>query len=348
MNNFQNSISVSDDATFPIVQLYDRSGAQVKIAPAAGFNAFSFRIANCSEANGDEANESDVVRVLVEPENEAQLRGGGFGFGYPLLFPLPNRTRVGRYQFEGETHQLDINYKDGNAIHGLVCDRAWTLSATGADDERGAWATANFDTRHFPEVLRQYPFECVITATYTLRDSALNLAVEVENVGARNLPMGFGIHPWFPFPFSKAGKRAECTLKLPVKARWVPESSTQFLPTGEILPIAGTKYDFRKGRALGEIFLDEVFTGLEFGADGIHRAQASDPASGVTIEIESMNVFREFVVYAPLHREILCLEPYTGTTDTVNLQNAGIDAGLIVLAPEQTWKGEIRMLVIKH
>jgi aldose 1-epimerase len=51
------------------------------------------------------------------------------------------------------------------------------------------------------------------------------------------------------------------------------------------------------------------------------------------------------VAFTPPHRQGLCLEPYTCTTDAVNLQQRGVDAGWLVLPPGATWSGVVEMVV---
>jgi aldose 1-epimerase len=53
--------------------------------------------------------------------------------------------------------------------------------------------------------------------------------------------------------------------------------------------------------------------------------------------------FRELVAFTPPHRQAVCLEPYTCTTDAINLQQAGIDAGWRVLAPGASWSGDVEL-----
>jgi aldose 1-epimerase len=53
--------------------------------------------------------------------------------------------------------------------------------------------------------------------------------------------------------------------------------------------------------------------------------------------------FREVVVFTPPHRQAFCIEPYTCTTDAVNLQARGIDAGWRVLPAGQHWDGIVEM-----
>jgi galactose mutarotase-like enzyme len=80
---------------------------------------------------------------------------------------------------------------------------------------------------------------------------------------------------------------------------------------------------------LNETFLDDVFTALIF-TEGQHISAIGDKASSVRLEVYADSSFREFVTYAPLDNNVVCLEPYTGTTNAVNLHNEGVDAGLVV------------------
>jgi aldose 1-epimerase len=53
--------------------------------------------------------------------------------------------------------------------------------------------------------------------------------------------------------------------------------------------------------------------------------------------------FREMVLFTPPHREAVCLEPYTCTTDAINLSPQGIDAGLRILQPGERWQGAVEL-----
>ena len=54
---------------------------------------------------------------------------------------------------------------------------------------------------------------------------------------------------------------------------------------------------------------------------------------------------RELVVFTPKHRQAVCLEPYTCTTDAINLQQHGVDAGWLVLPPGQRWTAVVGLAV---
>jgi len=63
------------------------------------------------------------------------------------------------------------------------------------------------------------------------------------------------------------------------------------------------------------------------------------------IAVQADASFLQWVLYAPLDRPIVCLEPYTCTGDAANLAARGIESGLITLPPGLTWQSTIRMLV---
>jgi aldose 1-epimerase len=46
--------------------------------------------------------------------------------------------------------------------------------------------------------------------------------------------------------------------------------------------------------------------------------------------------FREVVVFTPPYADdVIAIEPYTQTTDAINLQQRGVDAGLRIMKPGQ-------------
>src|SRR5690606_20860169 len=95
--------------------------------------------------------------------------------------------------------------------------------------------------------------------------------------------------------------------------------------------------------ALGDLEFDDVYAGLNegLGAGEFSEAVYADPGSGLEIAVLSDRSFRELVVYAPSKKPVVCLEPYTCTTDAFNLSARGVDAGTIVVAPGEEWSGKV-------
>ncbi len=348
--------------------------AEAVIYPELGCNCVAFRTTPDGEAQGasgegaGERSSADVVDVFVPPSDIPGLRQVPFTGGNPILFPFPNRVRDGVYTFAGQTYRMDglmaRNWDKGagQALHGLVGDKPWKFTegyARDADDgnmETGASARFLIRLHDFPDIVEQYPFPCTLSARYVLRDGVLIMQIAVTNEGVaeqKTMPMGFGIHPWFPtslrpgasLPAGLADismeQRARSLVHVPTEAIWELE---KLMPTGNVLPVekAGKQFDLREFTPLAGHFFDHVFTGVQHGQDGWSEGGLRDPESGLEMVLAADQSFREWVLYAPLDSPVIALEPYTCPTDAVNLQAQGIDAGLIALAPGETWTGEIR------
>lgn len=308
------------------VYLHDATGAMARIQVASGNNVCDYRVPVPGRAT--------PVEVLVTPD-----ASGGYSYGNPILFPFPNRVKGGTYTFEGVTYHLDVNETArGNHIHGLVNRRPWVTEAVGTDDVRGAWHRASVDLGTDPEIQRQYPFGAKITVTTSLRGAVLAQVTVVENLGSGRLPMGYGIHPWFPVTLGATPREAS-RVRVPGSAIWELDS---LVPTGNLTHVAGTELDLREWPAIATRELDHVYTAVERRDDGWTEAGVIYPDENLRLLLEASPQFREWVIFAPPFRPVVCLEPYTGTTNAVNLQNEGIDAGLVVIEPGGSWTGEVR------
>jgi aldose 1-epimerase len=140
------------------------------------------------------------------------------------------------------------------------------------------------------------------------------------------------------------GAREATRVRVPAKRYW---ELTHLVPTGQTLPVDegdGT-YDLRGWPELDGHSFDDVFTGLDRRDDHWSEAGIRYPSAGLEIVVEASPEFREWVLYAPLDRPVVCLEPYTGTTNAVNLEPQGVNAGLLVLEPGATWTATIRTLL---
>ena len=99
----------------------------------------------------------------------------------------------------------------------------------------------------------------------------------------------------------------------------------------QIWGLPGGILDFRKGQAMVGLKLDDVLTDLEFTTDrGI--CLLIDEQKNAEFLLGFDRAVRELVVYTPPGRaDVISLEPYTQTTDAINLQARGVAAGLRIL-----------------
>ena len=293
---------MSDGASVERVVLRG-DGTEVALIPALGNVCVAFRVRGWS--------------VLSEPPDDEALRASPSRYGVPILWPWPNRVAGGRFAFRGQTYAVPT--KGEHANHGFVRDRRWDVVAQGTDAD-GAFVRSRVTVDHpaFPGRLE---------VEHRLTGNVLRISAVAENVGSVQMPMGFGLHPYFAVPPETRGR---CTVQVPADAVWELD---RLVPTGRIVP----RTDLRTPKPLGDDAYDDVFTQL----DRPFAATLHDPVAGRSVVVRSDGAFREHVVYAPPDRAVVCLEPYTCPTDAFNLEARGVPAGVVVLEPGERWQGVV-------
>ena len=168
--------------------------------------------------------------------------------GAPLI-PWPNRLGDGRYTFDGKDYQVALTEPEKqNAIHGFLRWRPWSC-------QEHQDALVVMTTTLFP--LQGYPFSLDVQVSYRLDETGLSVTTTATNVGDEPAPYACGQHPYLS---SGVGLVDGCTLQLQAATRILTDSQRQ-LPIGREA-VAGTAYDFRDGKEIGELAFDDAFTDL--------------------------------------------------------------------------------------
>src|SRR5262249_58396817 len=107
--------------------------------------------------------------------------------GGQVLLPWPNRLEDGRYEFDGERHQLALTEPEhGNAIHGLVSWTSWRAR------EREPHRVLLEHGVHPPP---GYPFTLEGGIEDELSAGGLTLRTTATNAGGTPRPHGCGAPP---------------------------------------------------------------------------------------------------------------------------------------------------------
>lgn len=280
----------------------------------------------------------------------AQLSGGpddfmgvhSFRFGGALLLPFANRIR-GEVSRDGRSLETDILGRrvrlpadwqgkhaqaEKCAIHGLIL--AAKLSITEAS---GDHVVARLDAGNFGGY---WLSDATIEVRATLRWDALDLSVTVQNTGKDMLPIGIGWHPYFALP---SGRRNEARLFLPARLRSLVNNYDDVFPTGEVVPVAGTPYDFSgaDGAPLGQRYYDDCFLGLEKSAEEHLDIEVLDPAAHYGFRITEASPHIQAVqVYSPPDQPFVVVEPQFNLADPFSgVWPKGFDTGMVLLGPGQ-------------
>ncbi len=263
---------------------------------------------------------------IVTGYTGAKGKVGGQG---DVLIPFPGRVRDGRYTFAGESYQMDCNDKEGpNAIHGFLRLVPWEVTEQSKN-------TVTFRTALKADEPPGYPFALRASVAYTLNQGGLTCRFTLENVGERTAPVSAGFHPYFTVGSALID---EDTLQVPMAATLQFEN---LLPTGQVLPVEDTPYDFRQPRPIGETSFNTCYLNPIRDPDGLLRLRLGSPngENGITVWMDT--AFNYVVLYSgdPLpvshRRRALAIEPMTCASDAFNHP----EWGLITLAPGQTVGG---------
>lgn len=249
-------------------------------------------------------------RLLVEPFPAAAMADGAHGM---TLLPWPNRIRGGHYSFGGTEHQLPLTEPEaGNAIHGLLMWRPWSVR------ERGDSAITLSATLH-PQP--GYPFALEATVEYSIGPGGLSVTTTAENVGNETCPYGCGHHPYL-YP-GEGTQVDDCVLSLPASLHALADQS--LLPFGKE-EVSGTDMDFRQGRSIGGLRLDDGFSNLQRDPKGLAWASLSCP-DGASIEMW-------------VDRSYLHLQVFTGDTLTPERRRRGLACEPMTCPPNAFQSGE--------
>jgi aldose 1-epimerase len=198
------------------------------------------------EVGGGIREYTDRDRPVLDPYPPNAMADGAHGA--PLV-PWPNRIGDGRYRFGDTEYQLALTEPEKhNAIHGLLLWSSWD-----AVDHRPGEVTM----RASIHPMQGYPWHLDVHVRYALSAEGLTVTTTATNTGDTAAPYGCGQHPYLS---PGTGLIDETELQLDAATRIVTDPDRQ-LPTATE-PVAGTPYDFRRPRRLGDLAVDYPFTDL--------------------------------------------------------------------------------------
>jgi aldose 1-epimerase len=225
--------------------------------------------------------------VLGFDNLESYLKDDPF-FG-AIIGRYGNRIAKGAFTLDGQTYKLATN-NGPNHLHGgnQGFDKVlWTA-------EPVAGSNAIAFSRTSPDGEEGYPGNLRVQVTYTLTD-ANELIVDYRATTDKATPVNLTQHSYFNMAGQASGDILGHQLMLNAD-RYTPVDDT-LIPTGELAPVAGTPFDFRKPTAIGAR-IDQADAQLKNGKGYDHNwvlnrtgsgrqlaARVIEPKTGRTMEI---------------------------------------------------------------
>ena len=298
-----------------------------------------------------------IVNVIATPDLEeaAKLMNGsvgdeygnqGFKIGGGILFPFANRI-TGKLsadkktlvtKINGKNVTLDANWKGKapkaieHAMHGMILGRAVDSFSTSATAD-AATVTAKLSAGDFNG---HWPSKTDLSFKTSLNKDGFIFTVTATNAGTEDLPVGFAWHPYFNLP---SGDRTQARLHIPAKTRAIVNNYDDVFPTGKVVPLAGTPYDFSAaaGAPLKKLFMDDCFLDLQKDAQGRVISEIVDPAAKYGVRIKAISPeISAIQVYAPLDKSFVVFEPQTNYADPYNPAWKDRKTGMKVLKPGES------------
>ena len=207
-----------------------------------------------------------------------------------------NRIAKGRFTLDGQTYQLPLN-NGVNTLHGGGdgFDRAvWTIASV----KSGRVASVTM-TLVSPDGASGYPGEVHASVTYALDDHGA-MTVTLTATTTKPTILNLTNHALFNMAGEGAPQGAmENRLTMPA-SHYTPVDDT-LIPTGELRPVAGTVFDFTRGRVFATGLRDGTDAQIRIGRGYDHNfaidngltpepkrlALLEDPSSGRRMEILS-------------------------------------------------------------
>jgi aldose 1-epimerase len=332
---------------------------EVEILTGRGFNIWQVRGFLPGKGTVDlfTAPSLEKARELMNGGMDDFYGNEGFKNGGALLIPYANRIRGKFLRLErrietniaGKPFKLPANWVGKNpgaephAMHGLMLDQAVT------NTRREATAAGAFlDSHYGPTAFRgHWPASTELFFSAALDDKGFTVKVRAVNKGDVPLPMGIGWHPYLNLP---SGDRKQARLQIPAASRALVDNYDNVFPTGAVEPTAGSKFDFRAARAMGDQFLDDCFFDLARNPDGSVSAEVHDPAAKYGIRATSQSqAVKAYQCYAPPDKPFIVLEPQYNLGDPFNTAIwKGRDTGIVTLAPgeETTYDATLSVFAV--
>nr|WP_182550238.1 aldose epimerase family protein [Phyllobacterium myrsinacearum] len=258
----------------------------------AGEPVFQATIQSPSGALAHVLNWGAVIRDLQIPLADGTPQRVVLGFEqfdpYPALSPYfgalvgryANRIAHGHFTLDGKTYQLDRNEGGKQTLHGGskgTSQRLWTITS---------WSVSSVTlTLKLPEGDQGFPGAMEVHCTYSFT-SGSTLRLEIEATTDAPTVANFAQHSYFNLDGS-ADIRSH---RLQIFADAYTAVSDDLIPTGEILSVDQTPFEFRLSRLIGaypSVAYDHNFVLNGEIRDGMRHAASLAADNGLEMQVHT-------------------------------------------------------------
>ena len=232
------------------------------------------------------------------------------------LSPFPCRVKDGKYRFGQNEFQLNKYTSHGQALHGLIFDKPFTIDKVIETDEE---ATVVLEYV-YDNALEGFPFRYKCRVAYSLTASnTLTVTTTITNMDNQLLPVADGWHPYFTLGDSINDYLVE------FQSKEMLEFDEALIPTGKLKAYE----EFGSLKTFGTTFFDNCFT-LNF-AECQPMCVIRNPAKKVQVEFYPDKSYPFIQFYTPPLRNSIAVENLSAAPDAFNN-----GMGLRILQPAES------------
>lgn len=239
-----------------------------------------------------------ILRKLTRPDRTGKIADLVIGYDDPAAYVdnpgnasaicgrLSNRLAYGRMTLDGVDYQLPLNAPPHHLHGGPGFGKRFWEARPDPDNNAVSFLM------HSPDGDRGYPGTLDAIATYRLDDDG-TLYLTMEATTDKATVVNLIYHGYWNLAGHDSGSVEDQILH--IAADRYTRVSEEKIPTGEIVSVTGTPYDFTAPRRIGER-IGETWPGIGYdhnlchtGYDGTMRlsSEASDPESGRAFRLYS-------------------------------------------------------------
>lgn len=172
------------------------------------------------------------------------VKDPGSSFG-SIVGRFANRIDKAKFTIDGKTFYLDKNDNQINTLHGgfLRYDHLiWQSKIISNKNGKGIQFT-----RISPDGEQGFPGNVKLTVTYTLNDKN-ELRLDYKAITDKKTPINLTNHAYF----NLYGSGTVLNHVLQMNSNYILEVDDKLIPTGKLLPVVNTAYDFTKSKTIGK------------------------------------------------------------------------------------------------
>ena len=264
-----------------------------------------------------------VVRLFT-PDREGRMKDVVVGFDDPsgwdsgdpywgaIIGRYANRIAGGKFELGGKVYTVPTNNAPGGipcALHGGT--RGWDAYVWQAEPFVDGDDVGVVFKRTSPDGENGFPGKVEVKVVYTLTADDV-WRVDYEAVPDADTPISMTQHVYFNFKGESGGTIEDHIMT--IRASHTAPTDAGQIPTGEIAPVDGTPFDFRKGMRIGER-INEKNEQLEYGRGYDHNWVLN---GGIMAPGGKGGLIRAGALYCPLNGRKLevyttepCMQIYT-------------------------------------